>query len=177
MSDDRDLKAAEYVLGTLDGPARTAMRQDLAHDAGLRDAVAAWERRLAPLGAGVPPAAPPADLWDRIAASLDNGAAGTISVRSETVAWTPFLPGVEIKVLHRDEARGRQVYLLRMAPGARLPPHPHKLDEECIILSGEMDVGGLLLRAGDIHMVHAGAPHPEVVSPTGVVLYLSGELR
>ncbi len=177
MSDDRDLLAAEYVLGTLDGAARTAVRRDMASDAGLRDAVAAWERRLLPLADGVPPAAPPADLWDRIAASLDAGAAGTISVRSETRDWVPFLPGVDIKVLHRDEARGRQVYLLRMEPGARLPPHPHKLDEECIILSGEMDVGGLTLRAGDIHMVHAGVKHPEVISPTGAVLYLSGEMR
>jgi anti-sigma factor ChrR (cupin superfamily) len=177
MSDDRDLLAAEYVLGTLDGPTRIAVRRHMATDASLRDAIAAWERRLAPLAEGVPPVEPPAGLWDRIAASLDNGAAGTISVQSETRAWVPFLPGVEIKVLHRDEARGRQVYLLRMEPGARLPPHPHKLDEECIILSGEMDVGGLLLRAGDIHMVHAGVSHPEVITPTGVVLYLSGELR
>lgn len=177
MSDDRDLLAAEYVLGTLDGAARTAVRRDLESDAGLRDAVAAWERRLTPLAAGVPPAAPPAGQWDRIAASLDAGAPGTISVRSETRAWVRFLPGVDIKVLHRDAARGRQVYLLRMEPGARLPPHPHKLDEECIILSGEMDVGGLILRAGDIHMVHAGVRDPELFSATGAVLYLSGELR
>lgn len=67
---EREALAGEYVLGTLD--ARTAARvaAALPRDAALRDAVAAWERKLAPLTALAPPEAPPADLWDRIEASI-----------------------------------------------------------------------------------------------------------
>ncbi len=66
---DRDLLAAEYVLGSLEGEeAREAARlleTDLAFAASVRQ----WEARLAPLAAQVTPVAPPPELWARIAAS------------------------------------------------------------------------------------------------------------
>jgi anti-sigma-K factor RskA len=67
---ERDALAGEYVLGTLD--ARTAARvaAALPADPALREAVAAWERKLAPLTALATPEAPPADLWDRIEATI-----------------------------------------------------------------------------------------------------------
>ena len=67
---DRDIQAAEYVLGTLPRAERLAFASTLATDADLRAAVARWQTRLAPLAETVPEVAPPAGLWLRIRAAL-----------------------------------------------------------------------------------------------------------
>ena len=72
--DERDLAAAEYVLGTLDAASARALAQAAETDPALAAAIAAWERRLAPLARLLPPADPPADLWPRIAAALPPAA-------------------------------------------------------------------------------------------------------
>ncbi len=69
---ERDALAAEYVLGTLDAHRAGQVARAMETDAALRDAVAAWESRLAPLGDLATPEAPPPGLWERIAAALDG---------------------------------------------------------------------------------------------------------
>jgi anti-sigma-K factor RskA len=69
--DLRDQLAAEYVLGTLRGPARRRLERLMRSNAAWSDAVDLWQRRLMPLAAGVTPVEPPAYVWDRIAAQLD----------------------------------------------------------------------------------------------------------
>jgi len=68
MSDqpDRDLLAAEYVLGSLEGEERGEAERLLAADPVFARSVAAWQRRLTPLAAHIVPVPPPADLWGRI---------------------------------------------------------------------------------------------------------------
>jgi anti-sigma-K factor RskA len=67
--DERDLAAAEYVLGTLDAESAEALARAAEADPAVAAAIAAWERRLGPLARLVPPVDPPADLWPRIAAA------------------------------------------------------------------------------------------------------------
>ncbi len=67
--EERDLAAAEFVLGTLDPAAARALARAAATDPALAAALAAWERRLAPLARLVAPVDPPAGLWPRIAAA------------------------------------------------------------------------------------------------------------
>ena len=67
---DRELLAAEYVLGTLDARQSAAVDAALSRDPALAEAVAAWTRRLAPLTRLAPPEAPPPGLWDRIEARI-----------------------------------------------------------------------------------------------------------
>lgn len=67
--DDPNLIAAEYVLGVLDSAEREAVRRRADADSALSDAITEWENRLGPLAALVPPAVPPAALWNRIASS------------------------------------------------------------------------------------------------------------
>lgn len=67
--EETDLLAAEYVLGVLEGPERVAVVQRADRDHALSGAIAAWEIRLAPLAATVPPVPAPASLWPRIEAS------------------------------------------------------------------------------------------------------------
>jgi len=68
-SQDRDLLAAEYVLGTLEGEEAGEAARLLDSDVAFAASVRQWEARLAPLAAGVTPVAPPEEVWTRIAAS------------------------------------------------------------------------------------------------------------
>lgn len=61
-----DRLAAEYVLGTLRGPARRRFEQLLPAHAGLRAAVAGWQARLEPLSAGIDAVEPSAAVWPRV---------------------------------------------------------------------------------------------------------------
>lgn len=70
MSEESDILAAEYVLGTMHADERTLFTSVLAHDPAAREAVAAWERRLAPLCAAGPEVAPPPAVWERIENAL-----------------------------------------------------------------------------------------------------------
>lgn len=72
--EQREALAGEYVLGTLEAREALAVAAALPTDAELAAAVAAWERRLAPLAALAPPEAPPPGLLGRIERTLDGTA-------------------------------------------------------------------------------------------------------
>jgi anti-sigma factor ChrR (cupin superfamily) len=175
MTGDRDLLAAEYVLGTLDAEQRARVASALANDSALRDAVAAWEHRLLPMTEAAQALAPPKVLWDRIEASLPP-AERAVTIRADAGEWITIMPGVEKKILHVESPSGVESFLLRVAPGATVPAHPHPQDEVCLVMSGEFVIGSLHLKAGDYHHAFAGAPHPACYSPTGATLYIRGAL-
>ncbi|MFY9512148.1 MAG: hypothetical protein WAQ05_14355, partial [Rubrivivax sp.] len=58
-----DALAAEYVAGTLRGPARRRFEALLPGHPALRAAVRDWQDRLMPLTAAVEPVVPPATVW------------------------------------------------------------------------------------------------------------------
>lgn len=62
----RDALAAEYALGTLQGSARRRFERLLKSDPQLRQLVAGWQERLAPLDALAEPLHPPARVWRSI---------------------------------------------------------------------------------------------------------------
>ena len=70
----RSMLAAEYVLGTLRGPARKRLEHWLRSDPLLRGEVELWEARLYPLLDDLPETQPPAHLWERISEALDQSA-------------------------------------------------------------------------------------------------------
>lgn len=65
-SDDIDMLAAEYVLGTLDARERAAVASRRVREPRLDAAIADWEKRLAPLADAVLPIEPPPSLRARI---------------------------------------------------------------------------------------------------------------
>ena len=62
--------AADYVLGTLSAARRAQVQARLPTDAALREAVQAWEERLAPIAELAEPVEPAANLWQRIELAL-----------------------------------------------------------------------------------------------------------
>lgn len=96
-----------------------------------------------------------------------------LTINAAQGSWQPFLDGVQIKVLL--EAGGVQSYLLKLAPGACLPPHRHPMDEECLVLEGTLRVGSHTeVHAGGFHLAHRGALHPSVSTATGATIFLRG---
>jgi len=69
-----DRLAAEYVAGTLRGPARQRLESLLPAHPALRNAVRAWQDRLMPLTLAITPQQPSPEVWKRIEQRI--GAAG-----------------------------------------------------------------------------------------------------
>lgn len=86
--------------------------------------------------------------------------------------WRPFGPGVTMKVLHQDG--DTLSYLLRLAPGAALPAHRHPMDEECVVLEGQMCIGEVVIPTGGYHLGRKGVLHDRLTSPGGALIFLRG---
>lgn len=88
---DPDLRAAEFVLGTLDAGERAEVEREIVVDPDTASRVQAWERRLAPLLHGVSPVAPPARVRAALFRSLRVGSGGSLdqlaSLRRQVWRW------------------------------------------------------------------------------------------
>lgn len=100
---------------------------------------------------------------------------GTRTLRADEGAWIQIAPFVEVRELHRDEARGTHTSLMRMRPGGVVPAHRHAREEEFIVLEGECRIGTHKLVAGDVHIAAAGSRHEPVTTRSGVLVLLRGE--
>lgn len=69
-NDDKDVLAAEYVLGTLDAQDRANVQMLVAVDPGFAEGVSRWERRLGELHVMVDPVEPPKGTWEAIKAKI-----------------------------------------------------------------------------------------------------------
>lgn len=173
------LRAAEYMLGTLDMDDRNEFDAEMRQGPALFECVETWERDLAPLLTAVPEATPSPHVWPRIERQIAAAATATDSIRTvlkSNAAWTTFLPGIEKKLLHNAPKERVQSYLLRFEPGARLPSHNHKLTEECIVIEGSVSLAGQVLSAGDFQILPGGSHHAEMFSADGAVVYVRGEI-
>jgi anti-sigma factor ChrR (cupin superfamily) len=173
--DKKDL-AAEFVVGTLEAADRDAAKSLQAQDAAFAALVDAWENRLAPL-ALADGDQPGMDSFDAVEkAILDRGEElpGTFTSRASAAVWQEMLPGLEMRMLRRDESKRRQTLLVRMQPGAIYPQHGHDdQDEEIFILEGDLVIGELVLGAGDFHMALAERVHPQHHSRKGCIALIN----
>jgi quercetin dioxygenase-like cupin family protein len=114
-------------------------------------------------------------LRSRILSRLEATRGGcTRTVYADQGEWRPLLPKVQIKVLHRQ---GDSLsYLVRMEPGAVVPPHEHPADEECLVLEGEIEFGDIVAHAGDYHMAPKGVLHGQTRSSKGGLMFVRGAI-
>lgn len=99
-------------------------------------------------------------------------APGTITIDLDDGRWTPLSSDVQLKHLQNHED-GRASYLMRMAPGSKLPAHPHDTHaEECLVLQGTLCIGELRVGAGGWHVAPQGVDHDVVTAPEGALIYL-----
>jgi anti-sigma-K factor RskA len=127
MSDlpDRDLLAAEYVLGSLEGEERDEAVRLLASDPAFARSVAVWQQRLTPLAAQVTAVRPPVELWDRIDADTAPATATVLPFRRQLRFWQATSAGAlaiaaslaAFMLLHQPEP-ARVAMLTPLAVGA-----------------------------------------------------------
>ena len=79
--DRLDGLAAEYVLGTLRGPARARFERLIESDPALAQRVDAWAKRLDPLAEAAPAIEPPARSWTAIEQRIGAAAAKPVRAR------------------------------------------------------------------------------------------------
>ncbi len=129
------------------------------------------------VAAATPPEAPTPEAAARMRAALFQrvhaSAPDSLFVHSHEGEWVRLLRGVELKLLRQDG--NQRSYLMRMAPGARVPPHKHALDEESLVLEGDATIDGVLCLAGDYHFAPRGKPHGWIRSQAGCLLFVRGQ--
>ena len=139
------------------------------------------EATVRAIGEGLAPAELPAHrraaMRERVM-TFANGAPpeNTETIRGEDLPWHQVFPNVWAKVMKRDVANNLQIMLFRMEPGGVVPAHAHNLDEECLVLEGEVLVGSHPVRKGDMHIARAGAKHPALWTRTGAVVMVRSEI-
>jgi anti-sigma-K factor RskA len=82
-----DRLAAEYVLGTLRGPARRRLESLLPAHPALREAVSGWQLRLARLSSSEPGVEPSAKTWQRIEQRLFGAPAKPLPWWRRLAVW------------------------------------------------------------------------------------------
>jgi anti-sigma factor ChrR (cupin superfamily) len=127
--------------------------------------------------AGLLPAQEPAApvrlaLRERILAQATRPKGMTV-LRADQGEWRPILPGIRIKSLRKGD--GTETTLWRIEAGAVVPAHPHRHQEECLVLEGSVVQDGVEYFAGDFLLAEAGLPHDEFHSPRGALLMIRSE--
>jgi anti-sigma-K factor RskA len=87
---ERDLLAAEYAMGLLEGDERAEAEALAARDPDFRAAVAGWAGRLAPLLDEAAPAAPPQDVWPKIEAKIAPAPSNVVQLRRKVNLWRGY---------------------------------------------------------------------------------------
>ena len=135
---------------------------------------------LAALAGLVPEAEPGADARGRMRVALMANVAKpqptTHVLRAYQGEWKPLLPGIHIKTLRIDRVKGTQTTLWRMDAGARVPPHPHSHEEECLVIEGSIIQNGIEYLPGDFLLADVGERHAPFDSPRGALFLIRGEL-
>lgn len=97
-------------------------------------------------------------------------------IRANDGEWVPFVPGILIKTLRRNEAEGTQTSLWRIEPGASVPPHPHTHEEECKVMEGSVVHDDVEYFPGDFLLAPVGERHKPFFAPKGALLLIRSEL-
>jgi anti-sigma factor ChrR (cupin superfamily) len=127
------------------------------------------------LAAATPSVAPSSDVRERLLARID--APSRYTVAAQEGEWKESgLPGLTMRVLAVDRARGSVTMLIRGEAGATYPAHRHSGAEECYVISGTVLIDGRTLGPGDFHHADADSDHGEIVTPTGAEVLIVGAI-
>ena len=194
--------AALYAVGALTDSERTDVELRMAiGDEILLAAVRGWNEVVVALGTTLEPATPDPRIKAALLARLqpeqtkqatresdghsvsdarsviDARIPAQIVHRADGAGWrSAGSPGASMRVLNADRKQGRLTTLMKIEPGCRFPAHPHHGDEECLVISGDMLDGDLMLGPGDYVRSAAGTHHDELTTRTGCVCLLLSAL-
>ena len=88
--------------------------------------------------------------------------------------WKPTgTSGIERSLFRNNDAGGRSS-VVRLKKQARVPRHAHHGNEEVVVLSGTVVIGGVELDEGDYLFTQPGEEH-DVVALTDAVIFVSSQ--
>ena len=161
---------AAYAAGTLDAGRAMVVTEHLHRCAHCRSAVADFEA----VGGAMLEAAEPVPMSpaarEAVLARLE-AARVAAPVRKtlkdyELGPWRWIGPGLHLRAVHVPvEKDGARVFMLRGAPGTRLPQHKHDGTELTCILSGAFQHEGGYYSAGDCDDADEADLHSPVIAP------------
>jgi anti-sigma factor ChrR (cupin superfamily) len=133
------------------------------------------EGMLVAMAESLEPTAPRSDLKARLLArlSLERTLPRGFVLSLADEGWQPYpLPGIRMKVLAMSREQDSVTLLIDARPGARFPAHHHGGDEECYVISGDVNTLGRRLGPGDFLHADAGTDHGELFTETGALVLL-----
>lgn len=95
-----------------------------------------------------------------------------LSVDCDEVSWEASKLTTGLAVKNIAIAGGFEMQLVRMEPGAVIPPHAHALPEFLYVLDGELEIGGQTLARGCASVAAPGSRHVDVRSTRGCTFVL-----
>ncbi len=160
----REALAAEYVLGVLQGRARRRFERSLKDDPPLRELVAQWRDRLAPLDALAHPVQPPTRVWHAIRDRVQVGS-GRRSLRAGLGLWRTAA------LMSTAAALALAVSLAVLVPGQ------HTRETMVVVMSGEdaspaMTVSWPVQPKGEPKLRIRVLGHPEMPAGTAWELWM-----
>lgn len=99
-----------------------------------------------------------------------NAMRGVTFVRPCEDDFSDLMNGVRVLEL----STVHHAVLLEFAPGASLPQHRHREDEECVVIRGSARIDDIRVQEGDYHLAYARSRHAPVRSDHGALLYVRG---
>ena len=97
---------------------------------------------------------------------------------SDDIPWRFRLPGIsDYQISNFD---GEEISLLKAEPGAKIFQHTHDGEEATLVLSGALQDGKSILRAGDVSIVDETHTHnPSIIGnePCICLIVMSGKVR
>lgn len=178
--------AALYALGALSQSEARAFEDHLATDqceVCLKE-LETFDALALEIGLSVDEAVPPPQLRESLIERVTEKASpateagpradegSMLSIHGDEMEWTEAGPGILIKELYVDEARGVTTSLVKMLPGTSLPVHRHTGAEQFFIIEGDCTVHGEVLRQGDYHRAAPGTIHYRTYTDQGTLFLL-----
>jgi quercetin dioxygenase-like cupin family protein len=103
---------------------------------------------------------------------LPNNHKESESIFNSESGWVKAQDGLYQKDLWSDGTVASRFF--RIAAGTKIDGRNHLLDEECMMLSGDVFLGDILLQQGDYHLAPAGSKHLEIGSDIGGLFFVRG---
>src|SRR5271154_3484441 len=188
-NDDLRALASLYALDALPQQDKAAYESHLGAGCAVCLAeVASFRKVTGEIAFSVDPVSPPPALLTRLLQSVAKTAQqsaqnppgvvcdkdGVLIARPAEMSWRAAeLPGVFLKVLYNDAARGYTTAMVRMTPGTHYPSHKHAGVEELFLLEGDLHIGDLAMQGGDYCRGEAGSIHQELATENGCLFVVT----
>ncbi len=180
-------RLALFVLDALSPEDAAAFAAQIANDVALQAEAVKFQSVAAQLAFATEEVSPSPKVRSQLLASIAEESTSTVlkntvpyqtpqkthhDVFAHEGEWLNMYPGVFCKTLFLEPSNGYVTTLMKLEPGARLPNHHHRGAEQCMVISGEIEMNDRHYKAGDFTVALAGSDHIDLISKTGGMVLL-----